>query len=306
MQNKAPQQFTPMLNRGQRIIIILAALILILIALFPPWYVIVNEERKFVGFQFVFSVYEATEIDMTLTSILVITVIIVTVLLVIATNQNYRVTSGYQEAASDMGAVDEYLYNEDKKESDSALVLANDGNQAHSVAEMIRDRAAEFISKNRLLEATQLLQRSLSNWPENIPIGKSDYQVLLYLLGHLYAHGGKSTEAEDLFQRIIEIREFILGPNHPGMIEVVEDYATLMERTGNSASAKYYRSVSERIRETLDREDYLEPDPEEIKERGEKITSIELPPLPLSATPTFDPEKVLSGTMRIKLGPPSS
>ena len=292
-----------LLNPVQRIIIIIAAGLMVALVLFPPWVSILDDGSRKIGFYYIFSVHIESQVDITLLIILFLAILFISFLLLIATSTPYN-----PQLFDDGEEFNRQLISSLESETayDSALPQRRKSISQYSTKNLpavIRDRAEIFIRNNQLSDATFLLQRFLKNWPKEIPIANADYLVLLYLLGHLYAHGEKLDEAEDLFQRIIEITEYVLGPVHTGLAVALEDYAVILEKMGFPTSAMQYKSLAVSIRTQAEQAAEPQLDPESLLKRAHQLDRIELPPLPLSIEIHFDPNKQLTASIPLQLGP---
>lgn len=69
--------------------------------------------------------------------------------------------------------------------------------------------------------------------------------LTLHYLANLYKVEGRTTEAEALYRRALEIREKKLSPLHPDIAETLSDYAGLLRATGRAAEAE---KMEERVK----------------------------------------------------------
>jgi tetratricopeptide (TPR) repeat protein len=67
-------------------------------------------------------------------------------------------------------------------------------------------------------------------------------------LANLYYAQGKYAEAEPLYQRALGIREKALGPEHPNVATVLENYAVLLRQTGRESHATEMEARAKAIR----------------------------------------------------------
>ena len=67
-------------------------------------------------------------------------------------------------------------------------------------------------------------------------------------LGLLYLAQGKYAEAEALYQRALAILEKSLGPEHPDVAQVLENYADLLRETGRGEEASSMEARAQAIR----------------------------------------------------------
>ena len=76
--------------------------------------------------------------------------------------------------------------------------------------------------------------------------------VIFCDLGVLYGHTGRNREAEQYFQRALEIDRRILGPGHPRLLDVMEAYADFLRTAKRKSEAKkleiYVREEREKYR----------------------------------------------------------
>lgn len=68
------------------------------------------------------------------------------------------------------------------------------------------------------------------------------------LLGQIYARQGKYAQAEPLYQRALAIYEKTLGPQHPDVADVLEDYARLLRETGRNEEGQQMEQRATEIR----------------------------------------------------------
>ena len=59
---------------------------------------------------------------------------------------------------------------------------------------------------------------------------------------------GKYAEAEPLYQRALGIWETALGPEHPNVASVLENYAVLLRKTGRESQAAEMEARAKAIR----------------------------------------------------------
>ncbi len=70
----------------------------------------------------------------------------------------------------------------------------------------------------------------------------------LHNLAVLYNAQGKYVEAEPLYQRALAIREKALGPEHPAVATVLENYAALLHKLNRDAEADKMEARAQAIR----------------------------------------------------------
>jgi tetratricopeptide (TPR) repeat protein len=73
----------------------------------------------------------------------------------------------------------------------------------------------------------------------------TSYQELAELLGSQK----KYAEAEPLYRRAIELREKVLGSNHPELAASLEGYAAMLRGAGRAAEAEPLETRARAIRE---------------------------------------------------------
>ncbi len=59
---------------------------------------------------------------------------------------------------------------------------------------------------------------------------------------------GRYAEAEPLYKRSLAIREKALGPQHPHIATILQDYAPLLRKTGRSTEAAKLEARAKAIR----------------------------------------------------------
>ena len=67
-------------------------------------------------------------------------------------------------------------------------------------------------------------------------------------LAALYYSQGKYNEAEPLYRRALSIWEKALGPEHPDVATVLENYALLLRKTNREAQAEELEARARAIR----------------------------------------------------------
>ena len=67
-------------------------------------------------------------------------------------------------------------------------------------------------------------------------------------LGALYREQGKYAQAEPLYRRALAIQEKALGPEHPQVATVLENYADLLRKMKRDAEADKMEARAQAIR----------------------------------------------------------
>jgi len=286
----------------QWLIIVSAVLIAGVVLIFPP----MSQNGHFLGLKFVLiqfsDITESTgtkpQIDKFLLSIfLMIVVVVAGLVYVLAMPREIRKD---ELELPDLSK----LKKEEKKDPVEELankLTKNDHEVESTLYSVIRDKAIKLIEKNELNEATILLQRALQFRPREVLIADPDYINSMYYLSHLYAHSGNNKEAEDIFQRILEIREFLFGPYHPTVVSGLHEYAHLLREMGETNSADVYEALAEDIQNEIYKNGETKVKPSEIMKKVKDLSEKELPQPPFNIEVTFDPEKQLTGTTFLKL-----
>jgi tetratricopeptide (TPR) repeat protein len=68
--------------------------------------------------------------------------------------------------------------------------------------------------------------------------GSPSHALILTHLGALYTRYGRHGQAEQYFQRALEINHRLLTPDHPRLLESISGYAALLRATKRKREAK--------------------------------------------------------------------
>ena len=71
---------------------------------------------------------------------------------------------------------------------------------------------------------------------------------LLRDLGRMLREQGQAREADDYFRRALAIFKASLGPDHPDLAEVLDDYARVQVDLGHPTAADSLRRWADRVR----------------------------------------------------------
>jgi len=107
--------------------------------------------------------------------------------------------------------------------------------------------AMKAYEAGRYTDAAQLFRLAVAEAEKS---GSSDPRLATSLnnLGELYRVLGKYDQAEPLYKRALAINERPLGPDHPEMAGVLENYATLLAATNRQAEADKLQHRADVIR----------------------------------------------------------
>ena len=99
------------------------------------------------------------------------------------------------------------------------------------------DAARAALASGDLAGAEQALEAAITI-AEQTADGASPLAVALGRLGELKHLDGKEVEAEQLFRRALEIKERLLGPEHPDLVVLINDLSRLYLKRGAHADAE--------------------------------------------------------------------
>lgn len=102
------------------------------------------------------------------------------------------------------------------------------------------------IARDHEGEALPLLERA-ARLGEDRPITDVRQARVLGNLATLYRRAGRYTEAEALFQRVLPAMERNVGPDHPDVANVLDEFAELLKKTGRGRQARQFRSRAQNI-----------------------------------------------------------
>jgi tetratricopeptide (TPR) repeat protein len=94
------------------------------------------------------------------------------------------------------------------------------------------------LDEGDLAGAEALLLRALSTMEEPAKQGSPTHALVLTHLGALYTRNGRHGQAEQYFQRALEINRRLLTPDHPRLLESISAYAALLRATKRKGEAK--------------------------------------------------------------------
>lgn len=130
-----------------------------------------------------------------------------------------------------------------------ALELAEQllGPDHQFTAESLQTLARVHIAHGRYREAEPLLTRALEVYDRK----GSDFRVrvaALCLRAAVCRGLGRLEEAEGFFRRSLELQEARIGPRHPRVAEVLDDYASLLREMGREGEAEELEDRARAIR----------------------------------------------------------
>ncbi len=108
------------------------------------------------------------------------------------------------------------------------------------------------LDEGNVTGAEAIVQRALRSI-DNLSTGDTPTRALVFgYLGVIYAKTGRPREAEQYFQRAVEINQHLLAPEHPKLLESMGAYAEFLRMTKRKGEAKrleaYIREHREKYR----------------------------------------------------------
>jgi tetratricopeptide (TPR) repeat protein len=119
--------------------------------------------------------------------------------------------------------------------------LTLSASQAEVEASCRSDLAALLLAQNRKHEAAEMLTRAI----ELAPPGQARARMLTNL-GTLNWRLGKTKEAEARLRQALDEMEGAVGPRHPDVARVLDDYSVVLAKTGRKEES---RATAKRARD---------------------------------------------------------